>query len=79
MILESEKEDFDQAILSKGFNLSDFELTSQREPIHSKEYAIKGYVTVERKSTGKHKKYKAGHGSAWASEFIQDLNQGFFN
>jgi hypothetical protein len=79
MILEAEKEDFDRAISSKGLDPSDFELTCQREPIHGVEYAIKGHVTVKRKSTGKHKIYKAGHGSAWTPNFAEDLNQGVFD
>jgi hypothetical protein len=79
LILESEREHFNKAILSKGLDPSDFELVEREEPMHSSEGPIKGYVTVKCKSNEVHKTYKAGHFSAWSAEFAQDLQRGVFD
>lgn len=77
---EVENEHFDMVISKKGLKSSDFELTYQREPIHGLEYAVKGHVTVKRKSTGKHNTYKIGHSlTSWTVDFEQDLNRGVFD
>lgn len=78
---EVDKEHFDMVLSKKGLKSLDFELTFQREPIQVLEiHAVKGHVTVKRKSTGKHKTYKTGHGStSWAVDFEQDLNRGVFD
>lgn len=78
---ELEKEHFDTVLSKKGLKSSDFELTYQREPIQGLEiHAVKGNVTVKRKSTGKYKTYKTGHGStSWTIDFEQDLNRGVFD
>jgi hypothetical protein len=79
MVDESEREDFQQAIRNKGFEPDDFELTEKQDPPQGGGiYAIKGTVTIERKSTGARKSYQAGHGSAWPAEFEDDLESGAF-
>ena len=77
---KSEIEDFQNAILSKGLDPSDFELTEWEEPMHGVGVQpIKGQVNVKRKSTGVHKTYRSGHLSHWAADFVEDLKQGVFD
>jgi hypothetical protein len=79
MVDDSEREDFEQAILNRGFELDDFELIERRELTGEKEiYAIAGTVTIKRKSSDIEKSYQAGHGSAWPAEFSNHLNTGVF-
>jgi len=80
MIGESEIEDFKNSILSRRLDQSDFELTKHEEPMRGVGVQpIKGNVTIKRKSSGKHKTYKAGHLSSWPAEFDQDLKRGIFD
>ena len=77
---KSELEDFNNVILSKGLDPSDFELTMREEPMHSLGVQpIIGQVNVERKSTGAYKKYRAGHYSHWVADFMEDLKLGVFD
>ena len=79
MVDDSEREDFEQAILAKGFEPDDFELIEKRDPPGGGEiHPITGTVTIKRKSNGTEKSYQAGHGSAWPAEFSDDLNNGVF-
>lgn len=79
MILDSEKEDFEQAVRDNGFAVDDFELIEQQDlPSGGEIYAITGTVTIKRKSSGIEKTYRAGHGSTWPTEFSDDLNVGTF-
>lgn len=79
MVDASEREDFEQAIRAKGFELDDFELIEKRDPPGGGEiHAITGTVTIKRKSSGIERSYRAGHRSAWPAEFRDDLNNGVF-
>jgi hypothetical protein len=80
IIDKSEKEDFNNAILSSGLDPTDFELTEREEPMHGTGVQpIIGQVKVRRKSTGAHKIYRAGHMSHWAADFVDDLKHGVFD
>lgn len=77
---KSEKEDFHNAILAKGLDPSDFELLEWEKPMHGVDVQpIVGQVKVLRKSTGINKTYRAGHGSHWAADFVDDLKRGVFD
>ena len=79
MVGDSEREDFEQAIRDKGFDLDDFELIENRDPPRGGEvHAITGTLTIKRRSTGLERTYQAGYGSAWPAEFSDDLNNGVF-
>ncbi len=79
MIDDSEKEDFENAIREKGYEVDDFEMIENEDPPSGGViYAVTGTVTIRRKSTSIEKLYRAGHGSSWPTEFSDDLNSGLF-
>ena len=76
---KSEIEDFNNEILAKGLDPSDFELTEWEEPIGVVVQPNIGQVRVKRKSTGVHKTYRAGDRSHWVVDFEEDLKMGVFD
>jgi len=63
----------------EDFEQDDFELIENQDPPREgKIYAIAGTVTIKRKSNGTGKLYRAGHETAWTTEFSDDLNNGVF-
>jgi hypothetical protein len=75
----SEIEDFHNTILSRGFELSDFEFTEKEDPMHGLGVQpITGHVTVRRKSNNVSRTYRAGHWSHWVADFDEDLKRGVF-
>ena len=80
IVLESELEDFNNAILSKGLSPSGFELEHLKKPMQGGNIQpIIGQVTVRRKSTDIQRTYKAGHMSHWVADFVDDFKRGIFN
>lgn len=80
MINESEMEDYKNIISNSGLDVDDFLIQEQKDPMIGTEVQpITETITIRRKSTGKEKTYKAGHGSAWPAEFSDDLTGGIFN
>ncbi len=79
MVGDSEREDFRTAILRVGLDSSDFDLLEREDPmIGSGIQPVTGTVTIKRKSNGREKKCRAGHGSRWPAEFADDLAGGVF-
>ena len=79
MVGDSEREDFRTAVLRAGLDPSDFELLEREDPmIGSGIQPVTGAVRIRRKSNGREKKYRAGHGSRWPAEFSDDLAGGVF-
>jgi hypothetical protein len=80
LIDDSEKEDFENTILEKGLNVSDFEVTEQRDPMRcAGVQPMTGTVKILRKSTRREKIYTAGHGTSWPADFSDDLDHGLFS
>ncbi|MFA4903661.1 MAG: hypothetical protein WC600_13070 [Desulfobaccales bacterium] len=77
---KSEIEDFNNAISSNGLEPFDFELTEREEPVNGLGVQpIIGEVRVRRKSSNVYRTYRAGHGSHWAADFVDDLTNGIFD
>lgn len=80
IIDKTEIEDFNNLILSKGLDKSDFELLEHEEPIHGMGVQpIIGQVLVKRKANGVHRTYRAGHKSHWVADFAEDLKKAVFD
>jgi hypothetical protein len=80
IINNSEMEDFNNAILSKGFDPSDFEVIELENPMRGVDVQpITGQIKVIRKFNGVNKTYKAGHMSHWTADFVDDLKGGLFD
>jgi hypothetical protein len=78
LIDDSEKEDFENAILEKGLDVSDFEVTEQQDPMQGAGVQpITGTVKILRKSTRRGKTYAAGHGTSWPADFALCTGQKF--
>jgi hypothetical protein len=75
-----EKNDFHAILLAQQLAADDFKLheVDTTDPKTDEIFALTGFVTVSRKSTGREKQYPIGDGSAWVSEFERDLLQGVF-
>lgn len=79
MIDDSERDDFEQAIRTKSFDLDDFELIEKHDPPGREDiHPITGTVTIKRRSSGIERTYQAGYGSTWPAQFSDDLNNGVF-
>lgn len=79
MVEDSGREDFEEIIRNRGLDPNDFELLEERDALKKGEiHAIRGTVTIKRKSNGIEKRYRGGHGSTWPAEFDGDLNSGKF-
>ncbi|MBT5031960.1 MAG: hypothetical protein HOM55_06665 [Proteobacteria bacterium] len=79
MIDETTREDVENAIRAKGLEVDDFEIFEEPDPPGDGDlYFVKGTVTIKRKSNDIEKAYRAGHGTAWPTEIIDDLNRGLF-
>ena len=79
-VLELELEDFNNAILLRGLDPSDFELGQLEEPMQGCEVQpLMGWVIVRRKTTGIQKTYKAGDWAHWSVDFVDDLRKGVFD
>jgi len=78
LLPESEREDFRSLISAAGFKVADFELHETEDPPEGIIYAVRGRVSVKRKSTGGTREYRAGHMSTWLADFDRDLRGGVF-
>ena len=78
IIDETEREDFEAAVIKFGFSVDDFELSELEDASLGAIYAVTGTVTVTRRGTKKSKTYRAGDATAWVSEFEDDLRRGVF-
>ncbi len=79
LITDSEKEDFDAAIVAAGFEVHDFIVVDlEDEPTAKEQHPITGTVTVHRISTDEFITYRAGSGSVWPLDFATDLYEGKF-
>jgi hypothetical protein len=76
---ESEIEDFVSVIREHGFTKSDFDLKNEDDPLTPGFIQpLRGTITVTRKSNGKNRQYRTGHGSSWHIELERDLAAGEF-
>lgn len=78
LIDDSEQEDFEGAITSKGLNVSDFEISQNPNQTTHPITNISGTITIQYKPTQKAITYNAGTGSSWPMSFQHDLNTGKF-
>jgi hypothetical protein len=77
MVTQSELDDFHQAIRKQQRGVDEFELIEARHPALTKElYTVSGSVTVKAKLSGRERTYLTGHGTAWVTEFYDDLAAG---
>lgn len=81
LIEPDEKNDFHAILLAQHLAADDFELheVDTTDPKTDEIFALAGFVTVSRKSTGRKKQYPTGDGSIWVAEFERDLLQGAFD
>ena len=79
MIDPSEIEDFNKIIESNGFEPNDFKYLIKEDTVESEGiFPLTGSVKITCTSNGHNRTYKAGHRSAWPSEFAADLESGVF-
>jgi hypothetical protein len=80
IIGKDEQDDFLNVLLSAGLKGTDFDLSENETNTQSVTgvFAIKGTVTVLRKSNNHKKTYPAGHGATWLAQFEKDLKAGVF-
>ena len=77
LIHDSEREDFEAAILQAGFDVNDFRVVDLEDaPTAKEQHPNTGTVTVHRISTGHAITYRAGLGSTWVAEFLADFYTG---
>ncbi len=81
LIENDEKENFHAVLVARNLSADDFSLKEldTTDPKTDEILALKGFVTVTRKSTQKQAQYPIGDGSIWVSEFQRDLDDGLFN
>ncbi|HWW05404.1 transcriptional regulator [Collimonas sp.] len=80
LIEPDEKNDFHAILQAQHLAADDFELheVDTTDPKTDEIFALSGFVTVSRKSTGRKKQYPIGDGSSWVAEFERDLSSGDF-
>ncbi|AMP04445.1 transcriptional regulator [Collimonas pratensis] len=80
LIDPDEKSDFYAILQAQHLAAEDFELheVDTTDPKTDEIFALTGFVTVSRKSSGRKKQYPIGDGSTWVAEFERDLQQGAF-
>jgi len=78
VVSDSEKDDFRSLIAHAGFDVADFELHETEDSPQTVTYAVRGRVSIKRKSTGAVREYRAGHMTAWLGDFDRDLRGGAF-
>lgn len=70
----SELDDFRNILLERSLDPDQFEVTELSDAsAHRGVFPVTGSVHVANKATGKARRYQAGHGTSWASEFDRDL------
>lgn len=81
LIDPDEKSDFYAILQAQHLAAEDFELNEvdTTDPKTDEIFALTGFVTVSRKSSGRKKQYPIGDGSTWVAEFERDLLQGAFD
>jgi len=81
LIEPDEKADFHTALHARHLAVDDFELheIDTTDPKTDEIFALTGFVTVTRKSTGHKRQYPIGDGSHWVEEFRRDLQEGVFD
>jgi hypothetical protein len=75
---QSERDDFAILTVAAGFDPDDFELTAIRNLPSPTVHAVRGTVTVVRKSNSKGATYPVGLGRGWLLTFEDDLRGGAF-
>ena len=80
LIGKDELEDFSNVLSRAGRKVTEFDLSENETNTQSVTgiFAIKGTVTVIRKSNNLKKTYPAGHATAWVAQFEGDLKGGEF-
>jgi hypothetical protein len=75
---QDEADDAYALMREHGFRPGDFEITHHADPSPALPSAIRGTVTLVRKSNRVSRSYEAGDGSSWLVLFESDLKQGVF-
>jgi hypothetical protein len=75
---QDEADDAHALMREHGFLPGDFEITHHADPSPASPKAIRGTVTLVRKSNRVSRSYEAGNGSSWLVLFESDLKQGVF-
>jgi hypothetical protein len=77
---EKEREEFRALCAEYGFNAAEFVHDEDPEPMPAAlgVHPLRGEVVVRRLLTGRHGRYRAGHGTAWVLAFEADLALGYF-
>jgi hypothetical protein len=87
LIIDSEMEDFEAAILQAGFEVNDFSVVDLEDDELSLkddestvivQHSIIGTVTVHRISSDVSETYRPGSGSDWQQDFEAELKAGKF-
>lgn len=75
---QTARDDFAMLAIAAGLNPTDFEITAIEDPPTPGVQAMRGRVTVLRRSNGFRKSYPAGGGAFWALAVEEDLKNGAF-
>ncbi|MFC5474328.1 transcriptional regulator [Paraherbaspirillum soli] len=80
LIEPDELNDFNAVLVRHKLAADDFELREldTTDPKTDEVFALTGFVTVTRKSSGRKQQYPIGDGSIWVAEFERDVAAGVF-
>jgi hypothetical protein len=81
LIDETERNDFVDGVKSLGYKVTDFVVTAGPRVevrLEPDRYILRQEVTVLRRSTKTLRAYQGGHGYAWASAAVYDIENGAF-
>ena len=81
LIDETKRNDFVDGVKSLGYKVTDFVVTASpmvEVRLQQDRYVFRQEVTVLRRSTKTLRTYQGGHGYAWASAALYDIENGAF-